>query len=260
MTKIQASQRRVVWCRSYRTQEIFWCEQLVSTLIGERRNQALCVRAQKKRFSVNNGLPACFCAAPRRKKNGKENRYWNFVENRRVGGGRHYRQWLDRLPNLPAVILDVGAGTRRDVAWLAEKNHDVIAVEPVTAVIREGLRRRPNLSFRWMEDELPSLQKISRLGISFDLILLTSIDEVGDHEGWRIHCCPSPVCRLNSVTWNVVGEVIGDYRDHIPYDDVRRPDHQAVNSLGSSRSSSNEVICSSGLLRRISAPSSSAIE
>jgi len=73
---------------------------------------------------------------------------------------------------------------------LAEKNHDVIAVEPVTAMIREGLRRRPNLSFRWMEDELPSLQKISRLGISFDLILLTSIDEVGDHDGWRIHCCP----------------------------------------------------------------------
>src|SRR5271166_3671389 len=82
----------------------------------------------------------------------------------------------------------------------------------------------------------------------------------GDHEGWRIHCCPSPVCRLNSVTWNVVGEVIGDYRDHILHDDVRRPDHQAVNSLGSSRSSSNEVIRSSGLLRRISAPSSTAIE
>ena len=127
-------------------------------------------------------------------------------------------------------------------------------------MIREDLRRRPNLSFRWMEDELPSLQKISRLGISFDLILLTSIDEVGGHEGWRIHCCPSPVCRLNSVTWSVVGEVIGDYRDHILHDDVRRTDHQAVNSLGSSRSSSNEVIRSSGLLRRISAPSSSAIE
>jgi hypothetical protein len=162
--------------------------------------------------------------------------------------------------NIACSNAEVLRLTRRDAAWLAEKNHDVIAVEPVTAMIREGLHRRPNLSFRWMEDELPSLQKISRLGISFDLILLTSIDEVGDHEGWRIHCCPSPVCRLNSVTWNVVGEVIGDYRDHILHDDVRRPDHQAVNSLGSSRSSSNEVIRSSGLLRRISAPSSSAIE
>src|SRR5271166_1957795 len=95
---------------------------------------------------------------------------------------------------------------------------------------------------------------------AFIYVPVYSIDEVGDHEGWRIHCCPSPVCRLNSVTWNVVGKVIGDYRDHILHDDVRRPDHQAVNSSGSSRSSSNEVIRSSGLLRRISAPSSTAIE
>ncbi len=86
-----------------------------------------------------------------------------------------HRWWLDQLPNSPAVILDVGAGTGRDAAWLAEKNHDVIAVEPVTAMIREGLRRRPNPSFRWIEDELPSLHKISRLGISFDLILLNAV-------------------------------------------------------------------------------------
>jgi SAM-dependent methyltransferase len=83
--------------------------------------------------------------------------------------------WLDQLPNSPAVILDVGAGSGRDAAWLAAKNHDVIAVEPVTAMIQEGLRRRPNPNFRWMEDELPSLQKISRLGISFDLVLLSAV-------------------------------------------------------------------------------------
>ena len=38
--------------------------------------------------------------------------------------------WLDQLPNSPAVILDAGAGTGRDAAWLAAKKHDVIAVEP----------------------------------------------------------------------------------------------------------------------------------
>jgi ubiquinone/menaquinone biosynthesis C-methylase UbiE len=80
-----------------------------------------------------------------------------------------HRWWLDQLPSSPTVILDVGAGSGRDAAWLAAKNHDVIAIEPVTAMIREGLRRRPNPNFRWMEGELPSLQKISRLGISFDL-------------------------------------------------------------------------------------------
>ena len=83
--------------------------------------------------------------------------------------------WLDQLPNSPAVILDVGAGSGRDAAWLAGKNHNVIAVEPVTAMIRGGLRRRPHPNFRWIEDELPSLQKISRLGISFDLVLLSAV-------------------------------------------------------------------------------------
>jgi protein-L-isoaspartate O-methyltransferase len=53
-----------------------------------------------------------------------------------------HRWWLDQLPSSPTVILDVGAGSGRDAAWLAAKNHDVIAVEPVTAMIREGLRRR----------------------------------------------------------------------------------------------------------------------
>ena len=83
--------------------------------------------------------------------------------------------WLDQLPNSPAVILDVGAGTGRDAAWLSGKNHDVIAVEPVTAMIREGMRRRPHPGFRWIEDELPALHKISRLGIFFDLILLNAV-------------------------------------------------------------------------------------
>jgi SAM-dependent methyltransferase len=61
--------------------------------------------------------------------------------------------WLDQLPNSPAVILDVGAGTGRDAAWLAGQNHDVIAVETVTATIREGMRRRPNPSSRWIKDQ-----------------------------------------------------------------------------------------------------------
>jgi SAM-dependent methyltransferase len=83
--------------------------------------------------------------------------------------------WLDQLPKPPVVILDIGAGSGRDAAWLAGKNHDVIAVEPATAMIREGLRRRPNPKFRWIEDELPSLQRISRLEISFDLVLLSAV-------------------------------------------------------------------------------------
>lgn len=83
--------------------------------------------------------------------------------------------WLDQLPSAPAVILDIGAGTGRDAAWLAAQGHDVLAVEPVPAMIREGIRRRPDPTFRWIEDRLPSLEKVSRLGISFDLILLSAV-------------------------------------------------------------------------------------
>jgi len=86
-----------------------------------------------------------------------------------------HRWWLDQLPSAPVAILDIGAGTGRDAAWLAEKGHDVLAVEPVQAMMREGLRRRPNPRFRWIEDQLPSLDRVSRLGISFDLILLSAV-------------------------------------------------------------------------------------
>jgi SAM-dependent methyltransferase len=86
-----------------------------------------------------------------------------------------HRWWLDELPSIPAAILDIGAGTGRDAAWLAGKGHDVIAVEPVPAMMQEGMRRRPNPRFRWIDDRLPSLDRISRLGISFDLILLSAV-------------------------------------------------------------------------------------
>jgi SAM-dependent methyltransferase len=37
---------------------------------------------------------------------------------------------LDLLPKTQATILDVGAGSGRDAAWLAEKGHEVVAAEP----------------------------------------------------------------------------------------------------------------------------------
>jgi SAM-dependent methyltransferase len=86
-----------------------------------------------------------------------------------------HRWWRDQLPVSPAAILDIGVGTGRDAAWLAELGHDVIAVEPWRAMMQEGLRRRPNPRFRWVEDQLPDLDRVSRLGISFDLILLSAV-------------------------------------------------------------------------------------
>ena len=44
-----------------------------------------------------------------------------------------YRAELALLPARPGRILDVGAGTGVDAAWLAAHGHEVLAVEPTAA-------------------------------------------------------------------------------------------------------------------------------
>ncbi len=84
--------------------------------------------------------------------------------------------WLaNLLPNAPALVLDVGAGTGRDAAWLASMGLEVVAVEPSGAMLTEAQRAHPSPSIRWISDALPSLDKVFRLGLSFDLILLSAV-------------------------------------------------------------------------------------
>ncbi len=84
--------------------------------------------------------------------------------------------WLvDLLPDAPALVLDVGAGTGRDAAWLASRGLEVVAVEPSAAMHAEGLRLHPSPSIRWVVDTLPGLDRVIRLGLSFDLILLSAV-------------------------------------------------------------------------------------
>ncbi|MBM4073916.1 MAG: class I SAM-dependent methyltransferase [Planctomycetes bacterium] len=84
--------------------------------------------------------------------------------------------WLvDLLPSAPALVLDVGAGTGRDAAWLASRGLEVVAVEPSRPMLAEGQRLHPSPSIRWISDSLPDLDKLFRLGLSFDLILLSAV-------------------------------------------------------------------------------------
>jgi protein-L-isoaspartate O-methyltransferase len=41
---------------------------------------------------------------------------------------------LDLLPSPPAAVLDVGAGSGRDAAWLAAQGYDVVAAESSPAM------------------------------------------------------------------------------------------------------------------------------
>jgi SAM-dependent methyltransferase len=83
--------------------------------------------------------------------------------------------WMvDLLPTAPgALVLDVGAGTGRDAAWLAERGMDVVAVEPSVAMLDFARWAHPSPAIRWLSDSLPGLPKVLRCGLTFDLILLS---------------------------------------------------------------------------------------
>lgn len=82
---------------------------------------------------------------------------------------------LDLLPAPGATILDVGAGSGRDAAWLAAKGYEVVAAEPSEAMRTLARQRHPSPRIRWVADSLPDLAQVRRLGLGFDLILLSAV-------------------------------------------------------------------------------------
>jgi protein-L-isoaspartate O-methyltransferase len=82
---------------------------------------------------------------------------------------------LDLLPEPGALILDIGAGSGRDAAWLTARGYDVVAVEPSDAMRGRGRRLHQSTRINWIDDRLPELVQVRRLGLSFDLILLSAV-------------------------------------------------------------------------------------
>jgi SAM-dependent methyltransferase len=66
------------------------------------------------------------------------------------------------LPSQPALVLDVGAGSGRDAAWLASLGHQVIAVERAETMRVRGRRLHAADRIRWISDRLPGLEKVAR--------------------------------------------------------------------------------------------------
>jgi SAM-dependent methyltransferase len=79
------------------------------------------------------------------------------------------------FPPAPAAVLDVGAGTGRDAAALARRGYTVTAVEPTGELRAHGEQAHAGLGIRWLDDMLPDLEGVRRLGERFDLILLTAV-------------------------------------------------------------------------------------
>lgn len=82
----------------------------------------------------------------------------------------------DLLPKGPdRLALDVGAGSGRDAAWLAQLGFDVVALEPAQSMRSLARKLHPEASIRWRDDRLPALSATHSLGLSFDLILMSAV-------------------------------------------------------------------------------------
>ena len=86
-----------------------------------------------------------------------------------------HRDVLHLIPGEPCRVLDVGAGSGRDAAALAERGHTVVAVEPTAEMRNEGQRIHAGCNVTWIDDGLPELAVIRGRAEQFDLIMLTAV-------------------------------------------------------------------------------------
>lgn len=82
---------------------------------------------------------------------------------------------LPILANLSGSALDVGAGSGRDAEGLSNLGFEVVAMEPSKGMREEGNKRHPNSHIQWVDDALPGLEGINRLGLTFNFILLSAV-------------------------------------------------------------------------------------
>lgn len=86
-----------------------------------------------------------------------------------------HKPWAHFLPEPPARILDIGAGTGRDAAWFASLGHSVLAVEPTDALRLGAAKLHPEPEIEWLDDILPGIPHVLARGETFDLILMHAV-------------------------------------------------------------------------------------
>lgn len=82
---------------------------------------------------------------------------------------------LDLIRETRGTVLDVGCGSGRDAAWFAQNGWDVIAIDPAERMLEVAKQLHPESQIRWLPDKLPGLEKTLRLGVAFDLIMLSAV-------------------------------------------------------------------------------------
>ena len=86
-----------------------------------------------------------------------------------------HRPVLHLVPAAPCRALDIGAGTGRDAAALAEMGHAVVAAEPTAALRAKAMALHPSPRIEWVDDALPDLPRLAARGEPFDLVMLTAV-------------------------------------------------------------------------------------
>ncbi len=82
---------------------------------------------------------------------------------------------LNYLPQHPCSILEIGSGSGRDAAGLAELGHKVIAVEPSSALRGRAQLMHQHSRITWVDDKLPELEAVRKLGAHYDVIFLSAV-------------------------------------------------------------------------------------
>jgi SAM-dependent methyltransferase len=79
------------------------------------------------------------------------------------------------IPAASTTVLDIGAGSGADAAWLAARGHRVVAVEPTEALRAYGLAHHASPRSAWLGDSLPALEGIAHRKRAFGLVMLTAV-------------------------------------------------------------------------------------
>jgi SAM-dependent methyltransferase len=126
-----------------------------------------------------------------------------------------HKAWKGLLPPTKGLVLEVGAGSGRDAAWLASMGHEVIAVEPCANFRSKAKERHANPAIRWIDDSLPQLKKVRGMEFRFDVILVSAVwmhlSEIDSQRAFRIL---SGLLRRNGIL--IISYKIGQPREGQP--------------------------------------------
>ena len=86
-----------------------------------------------------------------------------------------HSSFLRYMPQQSCRILEIGSGTGRDAAGLANLGHVVVAVEPSNELRTRAQLRHTQANIRWLDDKLPKLGKVIQLGDQYDVIFLSAV-------------------------------------------------------------------------------------